>query len=128
MSVILREKKIASLRSLNSSTSLSLSLSLCWSPSVSLLSLSFSHTHPRRSQQVVPQPTSRRPPCRTADADVNSLLLLLGFLWADFGGYGGGRKFLFKLPWPTKLLLEQIYLLQSGLIFAILSHAMLCSS
>ena len=49
-------------------------------------------------------------------------------LWADFGSYGGGTKFLFKLPWPTKLLLEQIYILQFGLIFAVLSHAMLCSS
>ncbi|XP_050245099.1 protein ROOT PRIMORDIUM DEFECTIVE 1 [Quercus robur] len=36
-------------------------------------------------------------------------------LWADFGG---DRKFIFKLPWPTKLLLEQIYILQFGLIFA----------
>ena len=107
-------------------------LSLCWSRSVSLLSLSFSHSHPRRSQQVVP-PTHAAPstmPHRWRGCELAPFVagISMPLLWADFGGYGGGRKFLFKLPWPTKLLLEQIYVLQSGLIFAILSHAMLCSS
>ena len=128
MSVILSEKKsLLSVPLTVAHLSLSLLVSFC----ISSLPFFLSHSSPPISASC--PPTHAAPstmPHRWRGCELAPFVagISMPLLWADFGSYGGGRKFLFKLPWPTKLLLEQIYVLQSGLIFAILSHAMLCSS